>query len=268
MIFYFTGTGNSQWVAKTVAEGLSERAIAIADYIDGETFELPPFELQSAECLGFVFPVHSWGIPPVMRTFIERLGITGYNGQNVFGLFVCGDECGYTKDMFLKLIHAKGWKSRHTYSIQMPNNYILLPGFDVDSKELEIQKIENAKLKLPHIIKAIRDDSPIDEYKKGSMSFLKSRIIYPMFCKYSLNSRPFHTTSACTSCGHCVKMCPTKNITWKDKPVWGNYCTQCLSCINRCPSRAIEYGKKSQKKGRYHFKNSVYATPKQYPKGQ
>jgi len=255
MIFYFTGTGNSGWVAKSVAEQLSESAIAICDYINGDTFDLPEFELQPSERLGFVFPVHSWGIPPVMRKFIERLNVTGYNGQTIFGLFVCGDECGYTKEMFLKLMQAKGWVCRHTCSIQMPNNYMLLPGFDVDGKELENKKIEDAKLKLPQIIKAIHDDTPIKEYKKGSMSFLKSRIVYPFFCKYAIDSRPFYTTGECTSCGHCVKMCPTKNITLKDRPVWGSYCTQCLSCINRCPSRAIEYGKKSQKKGRYYFKN-------------
>ena len=255
MIFYFTGTGNSQWAAKSLAEALSERAIAIADYVVGDTFDMPPFELQPAEHLGFVFPVHSWGIPPVVRRFIERLSITGYSGQTVFGLFTCGDECGYTKNMFLKLIQAKGWECRHACSIQMPNNYMLLPGFDVDDKALESKKNEDAKLKLPHIIKAIQDDTPVREYKKGSLSFLKSRIIYPLFCKYAIDSRPFRVTSACTSCGHCVKMCPTKNITLTDKPVWDSHCTQCLSCINRCPSRAIEYGKVSQKKGRYYFKN-------------
>ena len=260
MIFYFTGTGNSKWVAETVAEALSENAMAISDYINGSTMYLPEFELSSTERLGFVFPVHSWGIPPVMRKFIKRLRIKGAIGSDrvIFGIFTCGDECGYTKEMFLKLIQAKGWECHHTCSVQMPNNYIVLPGFDVDKKELEKQKIENAKLLLPKIIQSIRDDIPIREYTKGSMSCLKSRIIYPLFCKHALNSRPFHATTACNACGLCAKHCPTKNITVTDKPVWGNHCTQCLSCIHRCPSRAIEYGKISQKKGRYYFKKSNY----------
>ena len=133
---------------------------------------------------------------------------------------------------------------------------MLLPGFDVDNKELEKQKIENAKAKLPSIIEAIRNDSPVNEYLKGSMPFLKSRIIYPLFCKHAITSRPFHATTACKSCNLCAKHCPNKNITIADKPVWGDHCTQCLSCINRCPSRAIEYGKQTQKKGRYHFKSN------------
>jgi ferredoxin len=254
MIFYFTGTGNSKWVAGTAAEAFSEKAIAVSDYLKGDTFDIPEFTLTSGERIGFVFPVHSWGIPPVVRKFIKQLCFNGYAGQTIFGIFTCGDECGYTKEMFLKLIHSKGWECRHVCSVQMPNNYMLLPGFDVDSKELEHQKTENAKSLLPKIIQAIRDDTPINEYSKGSMSFLKSRVIYPLFCKYALNSRPFHTTAACTSCGICVKKCPTKNISITDRPVWGNHCTQCLSCINRCPARAVEYGNSSQKKGRYYFK--------------
>ena len=143
MIFYFTGTGNSSWVAKSTAEALSENAIAISDYINGDTIEIPEFTLTSGERIGFVFPVHSWGMPPIVRKFIKHLRINGYAGQTVFGIFTCGDECGYTKEMFLKLIRSKGWACRHVYSIQMPNNYMLLPGFDVDGKELEKQKTQN-----------------------------------------------------------------------------------------------------------------------------
>ena len=256
MIFYFTGTGNSQWVAETTAEALSDKVLAISDYINGDTIVMPEFTLSPEERIGFVFPVYSWGIPPIMSKFIEQLQLKSYTNRTIFGLFTCGDECGYTKEMFLKLINEKGWECHHTYSIQMPNNYIVFPGFGIDSKDVETKKIENAKKTLPRIIKAISDDKPINEYVKGSMNYLKSRIIYPLFCKYALNSRPFHTTEKCTECGLCARICPTKNITVTDKPVWKNHCTQCLACIHRCPEKAIEYGKITQNKGRYYYKRS------------
>jgi len=256
MIFYFTGTGNSLWVAKTTAEALSDRIVAISDYFNGDTIISPEFTLLPEERVGFVFPVYSWGIPPIMNQFIEHLQLKSYAGQIVYGIFTCGDECGYTKEMFLKRIKEKGWECRHTYSIQMPNNYIVFPGFDIDSKELEVKKIENAKQTLPIILKAIQENNPVNEYKKGSASFLKSRIIYPLFCKHAFSSRPFYATSACTACGLCERICPTKNITVTDKPVWKNHCTQCLACIHRCPEKAIQYGKVSIKKGRYYYKNN------------
>jgi len=37
------------------------------------------------------------------------------------------------------------------------------------------------------------------------------------------------------------------------KPVWGKNCTHCMACICYCPKEAIEYGKKSKGKPRYHF---------------
>jgi len=37
------------------------------------------------------------------------------------------------------------------------------------------------------------------------------------------------------------------------KPVWGKQCTHCMACICYCPAKAIEYGKKSVGKPRYHF---------------
>ena len=254
MIFFFTGTGNSQWVAETVAASFEDRAIAMSDYFlsDG-TVTKPVFTVAPNELIGFVFPVHSWGIPPLARQFIESVQIESYNQNLIVGIFTCGDDCGNTFKMFLNLVHEKGWTCRHFYSVQMPNTYIVLPGFDVDDKNIEKNKIEKARLLLPELIQAIRDDKPVKAYKKGSLSYLKSSVIYPLFVKHALNSRPFHTTNVCTACGLCAKKCPAKNITLSDKPVWGNHCVQCLSCIHRCPNRAIEYGKITLKKGRYFF---------------
>ena len=37
------------------------------------------------------------------------------------------------------------------------------------------------------------------------------------------------------------------------KPLWGQDCTHCMACICCCPAEAIEYGKMSLGKPRYHF---------------
>ena len=58
----------------------------------------------------------------------------------------------------------------------------------------------------------------------------------------------------CIGCGKCEKLCPLNNITLQNaRPVWGSNCTQCMACICYCPTRALEYGKKSVGKPRYHF---------------
>ena len=59
---------------------------------------------------------------------------------------------------------------------------------------------------------------------------------------------------ACIGCGRCVELCPLNNVHLKNgKPVWGKNCTHCMACICYCPKEAIEYGRKSKGKPRYHF---------------
>ena len=58
----------------------------------------------------------------------------------------------------------------------------------------------------------------------------------------------------CIGCGKCVELCSLNNIHLENcKPVWGKNCTHCMACICYCPKEAIEYGKKSRGKPRYHF---------------
>lgn len=252
MIFYFSGTGNSLWAAKYMADFFLEELIPIADYYKSET--APRFSLKDGEKIGFIFPVHSWGIPMIVKKFLQQVEFAEFNHNLIYTIVTCGDECGATNLMVQEILAKKGMECRHIYSVQMPNTYIVFPGFDVDKKELEKEKKMNAQITIQDIARAIMDDQPIQQYVKGNNTFLKSSIIYPLFMKFALSAKPFHTSDKCIACGLCAKMCPTKNIEMCDgQPHWGNDCTQCLACIHRCPVEAIEYGRITQKKKRYFF---------------
>ena len=253
MICYFSGTGNSMWVAKTVSERFHDsRLTDMADAVVSDNNL--NFNLTEDERLGFIFPVHSWGIPWIVRKFINRMKIGNYSNQLIYCILTCGDDCGLTNKMLLKLFRHKGWQCRHIYSVQMPNTYVVFPGFNADPVELEQKKTTEAVPALGKIMAAIESDSPIDCYLQKGQQFLKSRIIYPLFCHFKMSSKPFHTTEKCTACGLCAKVCPTHNIRLENgHPVWGDCCTQCLSCLHRCPQTAIEYGKESIGKGRYYY---------------
>ena len=85
----------------------------------------------------------------------------------------------------------------------------------------------------------------------GLLSGLVNRLFYPLFVK----ATPFYVKDFCVGCGKCVSLCPLSNIRLeKEKPVWGSECTHCMACICSCPKEAIEYGKKSKGKPRYHCK--------------
>ena len=56
MIFYFSGVGNSAWVAYKLADKLQDYVLPIADEIH-TVMEYTPAE---GERVGFVFPVYGW----------------------------------------------------------------------------------------------------------------------------------------------------------------------------------------------------------------
>lgn len=56
MIFYFSGTGNSAWVARQIAKAQQEELLAIAEEINKNK----EYALKDGEKVGFVFPVYAW----------------------------------------------------------------------------------------------------------------------------------------------------------------------------------------------------------------
>jgi len=254
MILYFSGTGNSLWVAEELGKAFNESLISISSALKIPEDEII-YHLQPAEKIFFVFPVHSWGPAVLVRRFIDRLRLEGYSNQAVYSVCTCGDECGYTEDILEQWLKRKNIKLTGSYSVVMPNNYILLPGFDVDTEEVEKEKLQKAPAAVELIVQDIRTISESRLYKVGGLPFLKSRMIYPLFARFALRNNSFYATDACISCGICVKSCPTGTIQMQkgEKPVWRkDSCVQCVACIHFCPERAIEYGNISRKKGRYH----------------
>ena len=251
MIFYFSGTGNSLWVAKELKYLFNNELISIADELNAKnnTFE---YAIEINGEIFFVFPVHSWGPTILVSKFIEKLIIKGYQSQNIYAIGTCGDNCGNTSNIFAKSLKKRGLYLTKSYSLIMPNNYILMKGFGLDSKELEEQKLQSAPVRLRDIIEDIKIHGKKEIYEKGKNAWLKSGIVYPMFKTFALGHNSFYATDTCTSCGLCVEICPAKTISMIDnKPKWSNNCVQCCACIHRCPVRAIEWGKITTNQGRY-----------------
>lgn len=258
MVFYFTGTGNSRWVAEALGKAFEEPLVSIADALKEERSEYV-YPLGEKERVFFVFPVHSWGPAVLVLRFIARIMLAGYKGHPVYFVCTCGDDCGHTDRMMRKALAKRGISLTGGYSVQMPNNYILMPGFDVDSKEVEADKLRKAPVRIAEIVEAIRQEKSVSLYHAGTIPSLKSYLVYPLFANFAIGSNRFYATDACISCGICVKVCPTGTISMSGsgKPEWTDTCVQCVACIHRCPERAIEYGKVSLKKGRYFCKKEL-----------
>jgi len=248
MVFYFTGTGNSFHAAKVIAQAQGEQLVSISKEFDkGDTSFA--YTLKEKELLGFVYPVYAWGPPKMVRDFIGRLNVTGAQPY-AFSVCTCGDEEGNTTHVLQKELDQKGIKLNSAFTLQMPNNYIL--SFDVDPKELETKKLQNAEVKLDEINAVLtKRESGVFQLIQGKMPALKTGIVNPLFNRFAMSTKKFYATDQCTRCGLCEKICPAHTIKVNEKPVWGEACTQCLACINRCPACAIQYGEGTIHRSRY-----------------
>jgi ferredoxin len=248
MIFYFTGTGNSYYAAQKIGEYMNERVISIADEMkkNGEL----EYSLKEDELIGFVYPVYAWAPPRIVLDFIKRIRLNNYNGSYLFSIAICGDNIGKTMELLKSALKKKGMELNSGFSIGMPNNYII--SYNLDSKELEMEKLSKADEKLKEISNILKErKKDVFDVVKGTAPGILTYLFSPLFNMFMPNTKKFFATDDCTGCGLCQKICSTGNITLDKKPVWGSNCTLCLACLHRCPAKAIQYGKSTMGKGRY-----------------
>lgn len=247
MIFYFSGTGNSAWVARRLAQEQGEELLSIAMEVDKGR----EYKLKEGEKVGFVFPVYAWGPPAIVLRFIRQLKMPV--PEYLFFVCTCGDDTGRTAQLFSSAVGRKGWRCAAGYSVTMPNTYVSLPGFDVDDEDVEDRKVQNAVARVRFINGEIASRVRMKRYNcyEGALPFTKSYVLRPLFHAFLMSPRPFHATGACIACKKCEKACPVNNIKVADAPIWGSNCTQCLACYHACPVHAVEYGKMTRGKGQY-----------------
>ncbi|MDE5745456.1 MAG: EFR1 family ferrodoxin [Paramuribaculum sp.] len=246
MIFWHSGTGNTRYVAERLAEFTAQPISYISN--------APGYKPENGEKIVWVFPVYSWGIPPIVRKNM-KLSADMCNAEH-FMVCTCGDDVGLTHEMWRKLMRSKGYNARGAWSVQMPNNYVILPGFDVDSIELATEKLEKCERRIAEVARGIRCGAKVDSVVRGSVPWLKTKILYPLFVSFLMSPKPFHFTDTCIGCGKCAGICPTSNIQMSSHhPQWGRNCAMCLGCYHVCPVHAVAYGNRTGKKGQYFLDN-------------
>ena len=291
MIFYFSGTGNTKWAAARLAAATHEDLIPIAPYMradDSSHNIAEPFILKENERLGFVFPVHGWRVPKLVREFIGRMkvqreepdaagsqtlsdisGSSASAGSRPFTYCVCtaGDSIGLTIENLNQTIsqnpslQALGiTEVSSSYSLIMPESYVGLPFMDVDPKEKEIWKKSKSAQELAVICEEIFDRKEgVSRLVKGPIPWFFTKVVGGFFENVLITDKRFHVEKdKCVKCGICANVCPVGDIKGGhgEYPEWLHHkdCLTCFTCYHHCPHHAIEFGKQTQKKGQYYFK--------------
>ena len=246
MILYFSGTGNSKYVAKRITDALGDEILNLNDRIkSGDTSPI-----ETGERVIIVTPTYAWRIPHVVRDWLRKTELRG--AKQAWFVMTCGSEIGNANKYNCELCTEKGLSCMGTTQIVMPENYIAM--FSAPQADEARQIVAQAEPSIDRAIAAIRAGECFAPTRNNLYDRFMSGPVNLIFYKFFVNADAFTVSDACISCGQCAKRCPMNNVTLKDgKPVWGRNCTHCMACICYCPKEAIEYGKKSVGQPRYHF---------------
>lgn len=240
MIFYFSGTGNSRWIACELARRLGDRALDIIDSAAARAAA----DLSGEQRVGFVFPIYAWGIPEPMEAFAERAAIPGE--AFTFGVCTYGAEAGRAMRKITRKVPLDS-----SYGIAMPNNYVI--GSELEPPETVRAKIAAAGVEIDRIAGDVAGRVRADRVSEGAAALLKSTFANWGFNRFARATKPFAATDACVGCGRCAAHCPARAIKLAGgRPRWvKDSCYMCLRCINECPEVAIQYGKATRTRSRY-----------------
>lgn len=246
MVIYFSGTGNSEYAAKRIAEGISDRCLNLFDLIRSGDHS----PLTSKTPWVIVSPVYAWQLPHFLRDWLKETPLEG--NRKAYFVLTCGDTVGNAPGFAKALCNSKGMEFMGLSRLIMPENYIAMFNAPDDSEAAEI--VNRAEPVLCGIIDIINGGGTLSSPAEKFSSF-KSGLFNRAFYALSVRDKKFFTLDTCTGCGFCEKKCPMNNIRLVDgKPQWQGNCTHCMACICHCPTESIEYGKISVGKVRYRFK--------------
>lgn len=250
MILYFSGTGNSEYVAKRLGKEINDEVVNLFDKIRNKDTS----EMTSERSWIVVVPTYAWRIPHIIQDWLEKTNFVG--NTDIYFVMTCGGSIGNAGKYLEKLCDQKGMNYFGCAEIVMPENYIAM--FSSPTEEQAFQIIEQAEYVINNIALYIRKGEKLTQSSISLRDKINSGIINELFYPLFVHAKKFYATDACISCGKCVNVCPLHNIHIKNrKPIWEKNCTHCMACICRCPYEAIEYGKHSQGLPRYTCKKDI-----------
>ena len=244
MIFYFSGTGNSQYVAKVLGDATKEAVVNITrDEMEKEL----EYNLKEGENLGFVFPIYWWGMPVLVEEFVRKMKVKLGVDNYIYGVSTYGLQPHNGLKDLEKLLVKKGMYLDATYEVKMVDNYVV--GYDIAGKEKQEVIYSQARIKIDSIIHDVaeRQHSKIRDIIGTTIK----PIVHSVY-KHTDHRKKFYVTEDCTGCGYCAKNCPCQAIVMENnKPVWKENCSFCLKCIHSCPKQAVQNGKGTKERSRY-----------------
>lgn len=251
MIYYFSATGNNQYVARQVAEHIGDEIKSITECVDGGDFDL---HASDSGCVGFVVPTYAWGLPEIVKRFFFKVSLNADNPY-VFFIATYGTSPGFIGKAAEKMLKPRGIDIDAFYDVLMPDNWT--PTFDLSDPDKVAETNAKADIEI-NVIKEQIAKHTTGNYMKRRLPYFTSVVALREYEKMRRTGH-FVVEDTCIGCGLCAKKCPDHAIAMKDgKPTWiKEQCIMCLGCLHRCPKFAIQYGDRTRNHGQYRHPDTM-----------
>lgn len=238
-IYYFSATGNSLNFSKKLAREINaQKLIAISEIVINETVQC------DAECIGIVCPVFAWGVPRIVREFLEKLQLTG--NPYIFAVVSCVGIPGATLKVIQRILQQKKSDLNAGFVVKAPCSSLAKKNLLDDIiiiLDRKRKSLKSGEERLNEIAGAINKQ----EKHKPETSSLPANYFGSIFHEcgtdyFKKASKDFEVNDKCRGCGICVRVCPRGNINLRaGTPEFSGNCEFCHACIQWCPEFAIKH---------------------------
>ena len=260
LLLYFSGTGNTDYVARYLAERLAQPLVKV----ELRSLEWqPPEQVTGFDLLALGFPVYAADSPGFVQSYVKQLMPGEGRGAFVFctkGAYAAGavrlnlqrlEMRGYTPlaggDVImpgtdgLSMISSDSWMARKAlekdYNRLKDADRLIEQIEDVLSELVDGRPTEALRLPLPPEIKMSASDRLWAYLYRATGKWARARL---------------HADVKCEGCGLCARICPVDNVTLHDGHAqFEEHCMLCLRCLHACPQEAIQIGKLTAGKFRW-----------------
>ena len=229
VIFYFSGTGNSRYVAEKLAKMLKGEAVNLIGF-DGEV---------EADKIGFVTACYCNNIPDKAYELIEKLKIKRVN--YLFCVTTSQASDGYSALTIQKLLRAKGRQLNLAAHVGMLSTFVITVAPIVGKTEKYYTDKENAQISAIAADVGSSVTRPVRCVAYPVMKVMNKVSYFGL--KNVLKITKKSVSDKCTGCSRCADICPCENIKIVNgRAVFGDNCTYCYGCAHVCPAGAVKYG--------------------------